>query len=150
MTDMMNSVEMVRKQNGSSSLYIVSITLVCIFLLLAVFELCCIYIAREETKAVAEAVVLAVAQELIFLDTEELEILAEKIAAESGLHLSHLHIGYDEVEATLEKDTHISILGKIGIGSLKTVSSSSLVKIIYPWDRRLGLCDYYEFGFKPY
>ena len=142
--------DLFRDQNGNSTIFTIALTIACIFILLALFELCYIYIVREKTKTVSESIALAVSQELLFLNREGIRGIAEEIAKESGCRLTGLDAGYDEVIVSVEKDINIAVLGRIGPGRLKTVCSSSSVKIIYPWDRELGMCRYYEFGYKPY
>jgi hypothetical protein len=124
--------------------------MISIFILLALFELCCIYMVREETKAVSDSIALAVSQELLFFEHEGLDLIAKKMAEMSGCRLSRLDIGYDVIKVSVEKDIRIEMLARIGLGKLKTISSSSSAKITYPWDKKMGLCDYYEFGYKPY
>ena len=136
-----------KKQTGSSAIFALSLTAVCIFVLLAIFDLCCVYITREEAKTVAESTALAVSQELLFFNTVGIESLAEDMAKKSGCRLSGLSVAYDEVMVSVEKETNIAVLEKIGWENLKTVCSSSSVKITYPWDRKLGLCDYYRFTY---
>jgi hypothetical protein len=137
-------------QKGNAALFTLSLVLACILVILALFELCRIFITRETAKAVSDSIALAAAQELIFLSPDSISLLAEDMALESGCRLTGLRAGYDEIEVTVEKDTHISALGKAGLGAFKTVSSISRAKIIYPWDRRWKQCRYYEFGFRPY
>jgi len=137
-------------QKGNAALFTLSLALACILVILALFEICKIFITRETAKAAADSIALAAAQELIFLSPDSISLLAEDMALESGCRLTGLRMGYDEVQVTVEKDTYISAPGKTGLGLFKTVSSSSRAKTIYPWDRRWKKCRYYEFGFRPY
>jgi len=139
--------KIIRRQKGNSTLFVIVLTLVCIFLLLALFDLCSTYIIREQTKEVSEAISLAIAQQLLFFDQDELILMAEKMAASRYCSLAVCNIGYDKIEVSVERKTEIAVLDRIGLSKFKTVRSSSSVKIIYPWDRELGLCHYYEFGY---
>jgi hypothetical protein len=139
--------KIVRRQKGSSTLFAISLAVVCIFLLLALFDLCSTYIIREQTKDVSEAVSLAIAQQLLFFEPDELILMAEKMAAGRYCSLAACNIGYDRVEISVERKAELAILDRIGLSRFKTVRSSSSVEIIYPWDRDLGLCRYYEFGY---
>ena len=137
-------------QKGNTALLTILFVLVFILIILALFDLCSIYITREETKTVSDSIVLASSQELIFLNQDCIEPLAKNLAEECGCRLVGIAVGYDEIEVTVEKDTNITVMGRIGLDSLKVVSSSSRARVTYPWDRKLGQCDYYEFGYKPY
>ena len=139
-----------RRQEGNSTLFTISFVLACIIILLALFDLSKIYIAREKVKTVSDSIALAASQELLYFRSENIKDLAEVMASDNGCRLNSLQIGYDAVEVGIERDVHFAILGKIGFGSIKTVCSSSGVKVTYPWNRKLGKCQYYEFGYKPY
>lgn len=139
--------KIIRRQKGSSTLFAISLAVVCIFLLLALFDLCSTYIIREQTKDVSEAVALAIAQELLFFDQEKMILMAEKMASSRYCSLTVCNIGYDRIEVSVEREAELAILDRIGLSRFKTVRSSSSVEIIYPWDRDLGLCRYYEFGY---
>jgi hypothetical protein len=142
--------KMLKIQKGNSAIFFVVLATICIFILLALFDLCCIYIAREDTKAVSESIALSIAQQMLFFRHEGIDIMAEKMASESNCRLRKLNIGYERVEVSVEKEVRLAILDRVGLGNLKTVSSSSRVRIKYPWDREFGLCDSYEFDYKLY
>jgi len=134
-------------QKGSSAIFAISLAAVCIFLLLGLFDLCSIYILREQTKNVSESISLALAQELLFFDRDELSRAAGEMAASEGCSLAACNIGYDGIEVSVEREAEFTVLDRIGLSRFKTVRSSSSVEIVYPWDRGLGLCRYYEFGY---
>jgi len=138
------------EQKGNAMLFTISLVLVCIIIILALFDLCRVYIARETIKTVSDSIALAVSQELLYFRPENITDLAEDIASNNGCKLIGLHAGYDEVVVNVERQISVSVLGRIGLGSIKNISSSSRVKVLYPWDRRWGKCRYYEFGYKPY
>ncbi|MCD4670950.1 MAG: hypothetical protein K8S14_10950 [Actinomycetia bacterium] len=135
-------------QKGSSAIFAISLAAVCIFLLLGLFDICSIYILREQTKDVSEAIALALAQELLFFDQDELNLAAGEMAGGKGCSLAACNIGYDGIEISVERKVELAILDRIGLSRFKTVRSSSSVKIIYPWDRSLGSCHYYKFGYR--
>jgi hypothetical protein len=143
-------IGMLKDQRGSSAIFTVILTTACIFIVLALFDLCCIYIVREDTRAVSEAIALYIAQEMLFFRQEGLDLLAENMARKNNCRLRRLTVGYEQVEVSVEKEVKVAILKMIGLDGLKTVCSSSCVKVIYPWDRELGLCDYYKFSYKLY
>jgi hypothetical protein len=138
------------KQDGNAMLFTISLVLVFIFILLVLFDLCRIYIVREAAKTVSESIALAASQELLYFRPENIRDLAEDMASSNGCRLIGLNMGYDEIEIRVEKKINVAVLGKIGLESFKAVSSGSRVKVVYPWDRRLKKCRYYEFGYKPY
>ena len=138
------------KQDGNAILFIISLVLVCIIILLALFDLCRVYIVREAIKTVSESIALSASQELLYFRPENIKDLAEDIASNSGCRLISLDIGYDEIYVKVVKKINVPVLGKIGLKRFKAVSSSSRVKVIYPWDRKWKKCLYYEFGYKPY
>ncbi len=119
--------KVIRRQKGSSALFAIVLALVCIFLLLALFDLCSTYIIREQTKEVSEAISLAIAQELLFFDQYELVLMAEKMAAGRYCSLAACNIGYDRIEVSIERKTELAVLDRIGLSRFKTVRSSSSV-----------------------
>jgi hypothetical protein len=143
-------ISRLKRQNGSVAIFTISFVLVCIIILLALFDLCRIYIARETAKTVSETITLAASQELLYFRPENIIDLAKGISSNNGCRIISLSTGYDEIEVKVERKISFAILGKIELGRFKAVSSSSRTKVIYPWDRRWGNCRYYEFGYKPY
>jgi hypothetical protein len=131
-------------------IFTISLVLVCTIILLALFDLCRIYIAREAIKTVSESIALAASQELLYFRPENIRDLAEDMASNSGCRLISLYMGYDDIFIQVGKEINVTVLGKIGFQSFKALSSSSKVKVIYPWDRKWKKCRYYEFGYKPY
>jgi hypothetical protein len=144
------AISRLEKQEGNAMLFAISLILVCLIILLALFDLCRIYIAREAAKTVSESIALAVSQELLYFRSENISVLAEDIALKGGCRLISLQTEYDEVEVSVDKEMKMTILGKLGLGSIRSACSISRVKVIYPWDRRWKNCRYYEFGYKPY
>jgi len=143
-------ISSLKSQKGNSAIITLAFTLVCVFILLALFDLCRMYIAGQKASGAADAAALAVSQELLFLSSGEARSMAEKIADESGCELKDLRVGYDTVEVFMEKDLEVMILERVGISPFNTIIAVSKAKVTYPWDRRLGLCRYYEFGYRPY
>ena len=138
------------RQKGNAAFLTLFLAMVCILIVLALFDLCRIFITRETVKAVSDSIALAAAQELIFLSPDSISLLAGEMALEKGCRLTGLCMGYDEIQVSVEKDMDLSAPVNAVLGTLKVVSSSSRAKIIYPWDRRWKQCRYYEFGFRPY
>jgi hypothetical protein len=143
-------ISRIGKQEGHTMIFTISLVLIFIIILLALFDMCRIYIAREAVKTASESIALAVSQELIYFRQEDARILAEDIASKNGCRLTAIHTGYDEVVVSVKKEMNMAVLKEIGLVNLEAVSSSSRVKVMYPWDRRWKECRYYEFGYKPY
>jgi len=137
----------IKKQNGSSAILTIVLALACIFLLLALFDLCSIYIIREQTKDASETIALAIAQQQLFFDRDELVLMAEKIAAGMHCSLAACSIDYDRIKISVEREIELAVLERIGLSRYKTVRSDSSVKIVFPWDKDLGLCQYYQFNY---
>jgi len=134
------------RQDGNSAVVILVMVTVFLVLSVSVLDVCRILICRERTRNAADAISLAVAQELIFFEYRELDIIAEKMAGRYKCRLESLNITYDTVTVSTVSDIKLLFLDRFR-DDIRNVRSSSSTEIIYPWDRRLGLYRYYEFSF---
>ncbi len=134
------------RQDGSSAIMILVMVIIFLVLFAGVLDVCRIIIYRENTKNAADAISLAVAQEMVFFGYRELDSIAEKMAGMYRCRLGSLNITYDRVTASAVSDIRLLLLDRFrdDVWNIRSVSS---VEITYPWDRRLGLYRYYEFSF---
>jgi hypothetical protein len=142
---MMIKIRRVR-QDGSSAVVILIMIVIFLVLFASVLDVCRILIYREHTKNAADAISLAVAQEIIFFEYRKLESIAEKMAGNHRCRLELLNITYDMVTVSAVSDINLLLLDRFrdDVWSVRSVSSA---KITYPWDTGLGLYRYYEFSF---
>lgn len=133
-------------QDGSSAVVILVMVIVFLVLSVSVLDVCRILICRERTRNAADAISLAVAQEMVFFEYRELDSIAEEMAGRYRCRLESLNITYDMVTASAVSDIKLLLLDRFR-DDLWNVRSVSSAEITYPWDRRLGLYRYYEFGF---
>ena len=134
------------KQSGNISVLALILILLFAFLFLVLGDLSRIFVAREATKKAADAVSLAVSQNILFFDIDTLKQTAEIYANSNSCKLTGLEISYDEVKVTVDKDLDFIILKSIYPGGC-TVSSSSCSRIIFPWDEHFGYCKSYRFSY---
>ena len=134
------------RQDGSSAIMILVMVIIFLVLFAGVLDVCRIIIYRENTKNAADAISLAVAQEMVFFGYRELDSIAEKMAGMYRCRLGSLNITYDRVTASAVSDIRLLLLYRFrdDVWNIRSVSS---VEITYPWDRRLGLYRSYEFSF---
>ena len=134
------------RQDGSSAIMILVMVIIFLVLFAGVLDVCRIIIYRENTKNAADAISLAVAQEMVFFGYRELDSIAEKMAGMYRCRLGSLNITYNRVTASAVSDIRLLLLDRFrdDVWNIRSVSS---VEITYPWDRRLGLYRYYEFSF---
>jgi len=134
------------RQDGGSAIMILVMVIIFLVLFAGVLDVCRIIIYRENTKNAADAISLAVAQEMVFFGYRELDSIAEKMAGMYRCRLGSLNITYDRVTASAVSDIRLLLLDRFrdDVWNIRSVSS---VEITYPWDRRLGLYRYYEFSF---
>jgi hypothetical protein len=116
------------------------------FLLVALGEVCRIFIIREITKKTSDAISLAVSQDILFFNTREARNTAQVIAEQNSCKLVDLVITYDEVFVTVEKKLDFIILRSIYPGGCM-ISSSSHSEVKFPWDESFGFCNSYEFNY---
>ena len=134
------------RQDGSSAVVILVMVLVFLVLFTGILDVCRILICRERTRNAADAAALAVAQEMVFFEYHELESIAEKMAGRYRCRLGSLKITYDMVTVSAVSEIKLLFLDRF-TGDAWNIRSASSAEVIYPWDRRLGLYRYYEFGF---
>ncbi|MCJ7665199.1 MAG: pilus assembly protein TadG-related protein [Actinobacteria bacterium] len=134
-------------QDGNSAIIVLVIVIVLLVLFAGILDVCRILISRERTRNAADAISLAVAQEMIFLEYQGLDIIAKEMACRHGCRLESLNVTYDMVTVSAVSEVELLFLDKIWHGGLKTIRSISAAEITYPWDSRLGLCRYYGFNF---
>jgi hypothetical protein len=134
-------------QAGSSAILVLVMVMVFLVLFAGVLDVCRILAVRERTRNAADAISLAVAQEMIFCQYQELDIIAVQMAGRHGCRLESLNITYEEVTVSVVSEVELLIMKRFwdrGIGIIRSVSAA---EVTYPWDKRLGLCRYYEFSF---
>ncbi len=134
------------KQDGSSAVVILVMILVFLVLFTGILDVCRILICRERTRNAADAAALAVAQEMVFFEYQELGIIAEKMARRHKCRLESLNITYDMVTVSAVSEIKLLLLDKF-TGDAWNIRSVSSAEVTYPWDRQLGLYRYYEFNF---
>lgn len=134
------------RQGGSSTVVILVMVLVFLVLFTGILDVCRILICRERTRNAADAAALAVAQEMVFFEYQELESIAEKMVDSHRCRLESLNITYDMVTVSAVSEIKLLLLDGF-TGDAWNIRSASSVEVIYPWDRRLGLYRYYEFSF---
>ncbi len=134
------------RQDGSSAVVILVMVLVFLVLFTGILDVCRILICRERTRNAADAAALAVAQEMVFFEYQELESIAEKMAGSHRCRLESLNITYDMVTVSAVSEIKLLLLDRF-TDDAWNIRSASSAEVIYPWDRRLGLYRYYEFNF---
>ena len=133
------------RQDGSSAVVILIMIIIFLILFASVLDVCRILICRERTRNAADAISLAVAQEIFFFEYQELNSIAEKMAGSYRCRLESLNITYDMVTVSAVSEINLLFLDRFR-GEVWNVGSVSSAEITYPWDRRLGLYRYYEFS----
>ncbi len=133
------------KNKGNISILTLAAVLVFAVLFLLIFDLCNIFIAREITKNASDAASLAVAQNVLFLENQNLNEMAGKAAGMNGCVLVECKCDYDEIQVTVEKELDFILIGRLMPGYSR-VRSTSKTKIIYPWGEQFDYCRSYRFS----
>ncbi|MBN2072633.1 MAG: flp pilus-assembly TadE/G-like family protein [Actinobacteria bacterium] len=134
------------EKGNMAFLTIAMIILVC-FIFAAVFDICQLYVAREQAKNFSDSIALALAQDLIFFDSDMFEDTIKSLSGANDCKIVECTITYDGILVTAEKKVGMVFLDRI-IHSLKMVRSRSLAGVTFPWDESLGLCDSYRFHYR--
>lgn len=135
-----------RGQDGSSTVVILILLMIFLVLFAGILDVCRILIYREHTRNAADAISLAVAQEMIFFEHQRLESIAEEMVGSYRCRLESLNITYDMVTVSAVSDVKLLLLDRFR-DDVWNVRSASSTKITYPWDTGSGLYRYYEFSF---
>ena len=135
-----------KSSKGNLSILLVLLIFASALLFVSLFDVFQLYIAREHTKNASDAVALALAQNLLFFDEDEILIITDEISKKNKCEIESISFGYDEITATAAKKVKFIFAGKI-FKSKDTVYSTSRVKVIYPWDERFKNCDSFHFDF---
>ena len=138
--------ELNTQNRGSISFFVLAVVIIFSILFLLIFDLCQIFVAREETKNTADAVSLAVAQNLLFFEDSYCNMIAEELARKNNCVLVEYSYDYDNVIVTVEKTPDFVLIDKF-ITKNSSIRSTSKTSVIYPWDDRFGYCKTYEFGY---
>lgn len=131
---------------GNISLLTLGLLVVFSVFFIVLFDICQIFIVREETKKASDAASLAAAQNLLFFEKKDCSRIAEDVAQLNGCSLVGYSCNYDEVMVTVEKKVDFIILDKF-TGEHSMVTSKSRAGVIYPWDEQFDYCDYYRFKY---
>lgn len=134
-------------QAGSSAIVVLVMVMTFLVLFAGILDVCRILAIRERTMNAADAISLAVAQEMIFLEYHGLEIIAVQMAGRHGCRLESLNITYERIEVSVVSEVELLIMKRFWQRGTGIVRSVSAAEVTYPWDRGLGLCRYYEFNF---
>ncbi len=134
-------------QAGSSAIVVLVLVVVFLVLFTGLLDVCRILAGRERTRNAADAIALAVAQEMIFCQYQGLDIIAVQMAGRHGCRLESLNITYEGVEVSVVSEVELLIMKRFWHKGAGTIRSVSAAEVTYPWDRGLGLCRYYEFNF---
>ncbi len=135
-----------RKQRGNVSLILMTATVILFLFFLMLFDVCRLFIARETAKNASDSAVLAASQNLLYFDRDKCEKIARRVAEEYGTRLLYLNVEYDEIEACMEKEPDLLIIGHF-LSQGARVRSISRSRVIYPWDFEFNYCQYYKFDF---
>src|SRR4030042_5019975 len=135
--------ELNTQNRGSISFFVLAVVIIFSILFLLIFDLCQIFVAREETKNAADAVSLAVAQNLLFFEDSYCNMIAEELARKKNFVLVKYSYDFDNVIVNVEKTLDFVLIDKFIIKS-SSIRSTSKTSVIYPWDDRFGYCKTYE------
>jgi uncharacterized membrane protein len=136
-----------KKERGNISFLAITVVLLISFIFAVIFDLCQIYVAREQTKNLSDGIALALAQDILFFDRDRFEYARKDFLNDAGLKVVDCAITYDKVQVSAEKKMNLVLLDRM-MPSLGTIRSVSLAEVIFPWDRSLGNCDYYKFDYR--
>ncbi len=131
------------QKRGNISFLTLTAVIIFAVLFLLIFDLCQVFIAREETKKASDAASLAVAQNLLFFENLDCNKMAEEVTQRNNCTLVECRHDYDEVQVTVERKLDFILVDKLI--SKCSVKSTSRAKVIYPWDGQFDYCDTYEF-----
>lgn len=134
------------QNKGNISFLTLAVVIIFSVLFLLIFDLCQIFIAREETKNASDAASLAVAQNLLFFENLDCNKIAEEVAQRNSCILVGCVDNYDEVMVTVERKLKFILIGKFILRNC-SVRSTSKAEVIYPWDDKFGYCDTYKFSY---
>jgi hypothetical protein len=132
--------------NGNISLPALAGVIIFSILFMVIFDICRIFIAREETKNASDAASLAVVQNLLFFEEQDCSRIAGEIIRSNNCKLIECICDYDAVTVTVEKDIRFILVNKF-TGRCARVKSTSRAKVVYPWDERFDYCNSCEFSF---
>ncbi|MEA2016684.1 MAG: Rv3654c family TadE-like protein [Actinomycetota bacterium] len=137
---------LILRSRGNISFISAVILVILSILFLVVFDLCRIFIVREETKKASDAASLAAAQNLLFFDSSKCCEIAGRVAELNNCKMVDCSFDYDCVTVEVKKNINFAVLGGL-MKESGTVSSESRAKVLYPWDEYFGYCDYYKFSY---
>lgn len=135
-----------KNTKGNLSILMVLLTLIAALLFVSVFDILQLYIAREHTKNASDAIALAVAQNLLFFEEDEIFIITDEISKKNDCEIDSIKFSYEEITVTTVKTVKFIFAGKI-LKNSGMVYSTSRVKVTYPWDEKFKNCDWFEFDF---
>ena len=135
-----------KNTKGNLSILMALLTLMAALLFISVFDIFQLYIAREHTKNASDAIALAVAQNLLFFEEDEIFIITDEISKKNNCEIDSIKFSYEEITVTTVKTVKFIFAGKI-LKNNGTVYSTSRVKVTYPWDEKFKNCDWFEFDF---
>ena len=141
-----HAISFLKRPGGNLSILLIISTLMVMLLLVSLFDIFSLFIAREHTKNASDAIALAVAQNLLFFDDDEIFMITDEISKKNSCEIESIKFDYDEITVTTLKKVKFLFIGKI-LKEGGMVFSTSKVKVAYPWDERFKNCDFFIFEF---
>jgi len=141
-----HAISCLKRPGGNLSILLITSTLMGMLLFVSLFDIFSLCIAREHTKNASDAIALAVAQNLLFFDDDEILMITDEISKKNSCETESVKFDYDEITVTTLKKVKFLFIGKI-LKEGGIIFSTSKVKVAYPWDERFNNCDFFIFEF---
>jgi hypothetical protein len=132
--------------NGNISILSLMSVIIFSFIFLLMADYCRIFVAMSASRKAADAAVLAVSQDLLFLERHNAQNTAKEIALQNGCRLKEISVSYDMVAVSVVKEIEFVFLKIFGRQGCSVISVSK-TDIAYPWDEAFGLCKRYRFDY---
>ena len=98
-----STLSFLKSTKGNLSILMAFSTLIAAILFVSIFDIFALYIAREHTKNASDAIALALAQNLLFFNEDEIFIITEKISKKNDCEIDSVKLGYEEITVTTVK-----------------------------------------------
>jgi len=139
-------LEFFRKSGGNISILVLTLLLLSGFILALLFDYCRIFNARTQAKNASDSAALAISQNLIFFDEENILEIVEAIVHHNDCNIIKVNIEYNEAIVEVTRVVNFILIDKLGFQDCRVFSSSSS-RVIYPWDQVWEACGMYKFEY---
>jgi len=136
----------IKSQKGNMSIFSIVLIILFTFTFLMLSDLSRIFIGRTIAKNAANSAALAVCQDILYFELEDINNTAKMVVESNNSNLESIEFNYDDVTISVSKNINFVFVKIFGMDSVK-IYASSKGRVEFPWDEKFNTCKRIKFNF---